>query len=148
MGESLRQLSDRRSLKGWVVLTRDEMFALNYGPTIVGRGWGFDWLSRATVFKDKTAACRALKHIGEEETRRTARVVSVASVATMQPHINQRGRLVWYAGDARSPMKGKDYAILWQGNAKELTEKANKMLKQAGALSRHAKKITDKSLWK
>ena len=138
---SLRQLNFRRTLQGWVVLTRDERLALNYGPTICGRGWGFDWLNRATVFPDKTAACKALKYIGEEETRRVARVVRVSSVAAMYPSVNKRGETVWHAGDKSSPLTIKDHAKIWNDNAKELLSKAQRLTKRAAALRRNADKL-------
>lgn len=129
MRGSLRQLDYRRTLEGWVVLkgTKIEL-ALNYGPTIFGRDWGFDWINRATVFKDKTAACEALKFIENEDTRRQARVVSVESVATLQPRVNKQGRIVWYAGDEKCPLKLKDYAYNWVQESKKKEEEAQALL--------------------
>lgn len=135
MGDSLRQLSDRRTLKGWVVLTKNETFALNYGPTLCGRGWGFDWLNRATVFKSKTAACKAIKHILKEEVRRTVLIVSVSNWAILVPSVNKAGRTVWHAYDKRGGMnKVKDYTRLWIKQANGLLKRAKVLKRAAGRL--------------
>jgi hypothetical protein len=62
----------------------------------MGRGWGWDWLSRATVFRTRWEALRALcQKEGSIEARRGVQVVPLARVARMAPYLDSLGRLIW-----------------------------------------------------
>jgi hypothetical protein len=146
MSRSLNQITYRRDLKGYVVLLRGisegrrANLALNFGPCLGGKGWGFDWPSRATVFRTMMKAYRAVKEYGNLD-RRDIAILAVKDFAYLVPEVDMRGRVRWYA-EPIDNVKGIQERVAEMLTAShKLEASAKKDLKRVSAMRRAAGKL-------
>lgn len=143
MGKNLRQLSERRTNKGWIVVKRFKKMpgyklALFYGATIMGVGWGFDSFYCATVFDTKKQAKEVVKKHLSEERLLDVSIEPVKDHATLIPEVNSKFK-VFYRLEANSSLTELPVRVeMIEASARYHDKQVKKNLREARSYRRKA----------
>ena len=142
--KSKNNIRDQKTLKGYVVLlerSNGMSLALNFGPTMVGKAWNFDWIGRATVFKTKSSAVKTIKKEGMDFDKEKMKIVPLKSIAVLIPEVNSQFKVYYHAEpkDTVQSIKKRVQKCLFsaeilENEAKQRLDLAETMRKRAAIL--------------